>query len=178
MVHLSLEMIDFIAEVHWQDDVCTEKWIITDRKASILFWPLTSLLMMLSDIKWHHWDVEPEEYILRLLPSEKKNRVAASTEIQAVWATSYRGAVIDKCFGSRNILSVSNSNVFCGTGGAFELVSCPHYLGEIVIYLGLCLQLDVSRALCWLPLAWVVSRLPLSIVNVVTVVSLLMIRNM
>ncbi len=42
-------------------------------------------------------------------------------------------------------------------GGLFELVSCPHYLGEVVIYAGLAL-------LCWpstkplLMLLWVVSR--------------------
>jgi hypothetical protein len=40
-------------------------------------------------------------------------------------------------------------------GGAFEWVSCPHYLAEIVIYLGLVL-VQGGRAILWLVLAWVV----------------------
>ena len=42
-------------------------------------------------------------------------------------------------------------------GGAFTLVSCPHYLGEIVIYLGLTLILGGSNLCVWVVLAWVVS---------------------
>ena len=45
---------------------------------------------------------------------------------------------------------------FGTAGGGFELVSCPHYLGEIVIYVGLTLLLDFKRPLSWLPLVWVV----------------------
>jgi hypothetical protein len=41
-------------------------------------------------------------------------------------------------------------------GGAFELVSCPHYLAEIVIYAGLALVAGRGRLLPWLVLAWVV----------------------
>lgn len=41
-------------------------------------------------------------------------------------------------------------------GGAFELVSCPHYLAEMVIYLGFTLMLDTRQLLSWLPLIWVV----------------------
>lgn len=48
-------------------------------------------------------------------------------------------------------------------GGAFELVSCPHYLAEIVIYAGLALVAGRGRLLPWLILAWVV-RPPLRIV--------------
>lgn len=43
-------------------------------------------------------------------------------------------------------------------GGAFELVSCPHYLGEVVIYAGLALALAGQRVTAWLMLLWVVSR--------------------
>ena len=42
-------------------------------------------------------------------------------------------------------------------GGAFELVSCPHYLGEVVIYAGLALALAGQRLTAWLMLLWVVS---------------------
>lgn len=40
-------------------------------------------------------------------------------------------------------------------GGGFEWVSCPHYLGEIVIYVGLALA-SQGTALALLVLAWVV----------------------
>lgn len=42
-------------------------------------------------------------------------------------------------------------------GNAFALVSCPHYLGEIVIYTGLLLAEGARRPLMWLMLGWVVS---------------------
>jgi 3-oxo-5-alpha-steroid 4-dehydrogenase 3 len=42
-------------------------------------------------------------------------------------------------------------------GGAFELVSCPHYLAEILIYAGLVLLLGRANGLVWLIFAWVVS---------------------
>ena len=42
-------------------------------------------------------------------------------------------------------------------GGGFELVSCPHYLAEIVIYAGLLILLGRANALVWLIFAWVVS---------------------
>ena len=41
-------------------------------------------------------------------------------------------------------------------GGAFTLVSCPHYLGEIVIYCGLALVAEGSNMCIWIVLAWVV----------------------
>lgn len=41
-------------------------------------------------------------------------------------------------------------------GGAFELVSCPHYLAEIVIYAGLALVAGRGQLLLWLVLTWVV----------------------
>jgi len=45
-------------------------------------------------------------------------------------------------------------------GGGFEYVSCPHYLGEIVIYLGLAVLAGGLVIGPWLALAWVVrSRL-------------------
>jgi protein-S-isoprenylcysteine O-methyltransferase Ste14 len=50
----------------------------------------------------------------------------------------------------------SKFNVICA-GGAFRWVSCPHYLGEMVIYLGLTLLLDMRRPLSYLPFFWVVS---------------------
>lgn len=36
------------------------------------------------------------------------------------------------------------------------MVSCPHYLAEIVIYVGLALVVDSKRLTSWLPLIWVV----------------------
>lgn len=42
-----------------------------------------------------------------------------------------------------------------GAGGWFELVSCPHYLGEIVLYCGLVLFVEPTLNSCLL-LLWVV----------------------
>ncbi len=42
-------------------------------------------------------------------------------------------------------------------GGAFELVSCPHYLGEIVIYGGLMILLGCDNYLSYVIFTWVVS---------------------
>jgi 3-oxo-5-alpha-steroid 4-dehydrogenase 3 len=45
-------------------------------------------------------------------------------------------------------------------GGMFTLVSCPHYFGEIVIYLGLALAaLGSNSVLSWYPFIWVVVNL-------------------
>ncbi|GAX80420.1 hypothetical protein CEUSTIGMA_g7859.t1 [Chlamydomonas eustigma] len=46
-------------------------------------------------------------------------------------------------------------------GGLFELVSCPHYFGEVLIYLGL-LLLAEGRVNAWLMLGWVVLNLVLA----------------
>ena len=45
----------------------------------------------------------------------------------------------------------------CCAGGGFEAVSCPHYLGEVVIYAGLVAALAGRRTTGWLMLLWVVS---------------------
>lgn len=45
-------------------------------------------------------------------------------------------------------------------GGAFELVSCPHYLGEIVIYGGLMIVLGRHNLLVCIIFSWVVSLSP------------------
>ena len=42
-------------------------------------------------------------------------------------------------------------------GGPFELVSCPHYLGEIVIYAGLAILAATETPLVLLIFLWVVS---------------------
>jgi len=47
-------------------------------------------------------------------------------------------------------------------GGGFQWVSCPHYLAEMVIYLGLTLLLDLRRPLSYLPYFWVVANLLLA----------------
>ena len=47
-------------------------------------------------------------------------------------------------------------------GGAFELVSCPHYLAEILIYCGLLAAAGAREPAGWLMLAWVVSTRPAS----------------
>ena len=43
-----------------------------------------------------------------------------------------------------------------GIGGLFELVSCPHYLAEIIIYIGLLGMMGPQRLLPWLILLWLV----------------------
>ena len=43
-------------------------------------------------------------------------------------------------------------------GGLFELVSCPHYLGEVVVYIGIVLLTGGRLLNAWLMLAWVVSE--------------------
>ena len=45
-------------------------------------------------------------------------------------------------------------------GGAFTWISCPHYLGEIVIYAGLLVMQRGAHLNCWLILAWVVPPPP------------------
>ncbi|BDA45211.1 Polyprenol reductase 1 [Coccomyxa sp. Obi] len=47
-------------------------------------------------------------------------------------------------------------------GGAFELVSCPHYLGEIVIYGGLMIMLGRHNSLIYIIFCWVVANLLLA----------------
>ncbi|CAK0784124.1 hypothetical protein CVIRNUC_007327 [Coccomyxa viridis] len=47
-------------------------------------------------------------------------------------------------------------------GGAFSLVSCPHYLGEIVLYAGLALILCGSNISIMVVFAWVVANLLLA----------------
>lgn len=44
-------------------------------------------------------------------------------------------------------------------GGMFELVSCPHYFAEIIIYLGIALLAGWYRPLVYVMLCWVVSWL-------------------
>jgi 3-oxo-5-alpha-steroid 4-dehydrogenase 3 / polyprenol reductase len=46
-------------------------------------------------------------------------------------------------------------------GGAFTLVSCPHYSAEIIIYIGL-VMMQQGRGHTWLILAWVVANLGLA----------------
>ena len=46
------------------------------------------------------------------------------------------------------------------SGGPFHWVSCPHYLGEIVIYAGLALLAGQELPLTLLILCWVVSFEP------------------
>lgn len=50
---------------------------------------------------------------------------------------------------------------FIFAGGGFQLVSCPHYLGEIIIYAGLLLTSGLLQLLPWLIFLWVVSQTPL-----------------
>eukprot|EP00898_Chlorokybus_atmophyticus_P005225 jgi/Chlat1/5703/Chrsp38S05524 len=61
----------------------------------------------------------------------------------------------------------SSSNKSAGNyavprGGAFELVSCPHYTFEIVLYVGLLMVAGVRNVTLWLLLAWVVANLALA----------------
>ena len=49
------------------------------------------------------------------------------------------------------------SLLLCLAGGPFELVSCPHYLAEILIYLGLALLCGQPQPLTYMALLWVVS---------------------
>ena len=46
-----------------------------------------------------------------------------------------------------------------GAGGLFELVSCPHYLAEIIIYLGLLGVIGPYSWRPWLILTWLVRLL-------------------
>lgn len=46
--------------------------------------------------------------------------------------------------------------------GLFNLVSCPHYFGEIVIYLGLAIMMLNGPLRVWYPFVWVVVNLTLA----------------
>ena len=46
--------------------------------------------------------------------------------------------------------------------GLFNLVSCPHYFGEIVIYLGLAIMHMQGPLRAWYPLVWVIVNLALA----------------
>ena len=54
-----------------------------------------------------------------------------------------------------------------GAGGAFELVSCPHYFAEIVIYGGFVVLLGARSITIWLVFLWVVSAV-FDVCNAVT----------
>lgn len=57
----------------------------------------------------------------------------------------------------------SSGNVYrIPRGGAFELVSCPHYLAEILIYTGIAFILGKFSIISWLPLLWVMANLSLA----------------
>lgn len=47
-------------------------------------------------------------------------------------------------------------------GGLFELVSCPHYFAEIVIYAGFVVLQSTANAMMWYALIWVVINLSLA----------------
>lgn len=66
-----------------------------------------------------------------------------------------------------SILGSKNSNKYViPQGGLFALVSCPHYFGEVVIYLGLgiaCgIDTDSDQLLKWYPFVWVAVNLTLA----------------
>ena len=46
-------------------------------------------------------------------------------------------------------------------GGLFELVSCPHYLAEMIIYVPFTILQGRNGILPWLILTWVVGTLTL-----------------
>ncbi len=54
-------------------------------------------------------------------------------------------------------------------GGIFELVSCPHYFAEIVIYGGFVVLLGAQSTTIWLVFLWVVSAVTKSACAVVAV---------
>lgn len=47
-------------------------------------------------------------------------------------------------------------------GGLFQFVSCPHYFGEIVLYVGLALTETEGTLSGWYPCLWVVVNLILA----------------
>ena len=47
-------------------------------------------------------------------------------------------------------------------GGGFEWVSCPHYLAEILVYVGFAVLLVEYSVWPWLPVAWVFANLTLA----------------
>lgn len=47
-------------------------------------------------------------------------------------------------------------------GGLFQFVSCPHYFGEIVLYVGLALTGTEGTLSGWYPCLWVVVNLILA----------------
>lgn len=87
--------------------------------------------------------------LLAQLASNSKKALATDK----VGSTSSSGSKLD---GVKEQHQVQQRQYSIPHGGMFSLVSCPHYLAEIVIYLGLWVMsgLQMNQALM---LAWVVS---------------------
>lgn len=66
-----------------------------------------------------------------------------------------------KCTSSCNVLAKQIQHP-CIAGGPFQWVSCPHYLAEIIIYMGLAILARHELPLTILILCWVVSILYMS----------------
>ena len=58
--------------------------------------------------------------------------------------------------------SSANTRYVIPRGGLFKLISCPHYFGEAVIYLGLGIACVPTRIAAWYPFVWVVANLTLA----------------
>lgn len=118
-----------------------------------------------------------------ILLSPSSSLLISSTslsDIQSLFYTVYNKLTIQQSLGvavflSGNVLQLhshwvlsqlssttSSRHVYkIPKGGAFTLVSCPHYLAEIIIYIGL-VVIQQGRGHTWLILAWVVANLGLA----------------
>ena len=77
-------------------------------------------------------------------------------------STKYPKVCNQPCQQSHDSLRLQKVLGILSAGGPFNFVSCPHYLGEIVIYTGLALLAGSELPLTILILCWVVSLLRLT----------------
>ena len=100
-------------------------------------------------------------FILARLPSAALTRGGPrGAEPGAAAHAAARASAAAPCAPSAAAAARPTASYALPRGGGFEWVSCPHYLGEIVIYAGLAVASEF-RGLSLLVLAWVVRTPPL-----------------
>jgi hypothetical protein len=93
------------------------------------------------------------------LPPARPGGCLGLPAYSCVWMPCSAAAVYTvSAAGLTGLLPTCAAASAAGAGGAFELVSCPHYLAEVVLYCGLALLAPSCTAVLALVLVWLVGR--------------------